>query len=112
MQITLAPALTAGSTWLVISCRLLCVLMQTTSGLVSASTFSKSVVIFTSHGRPSSSPTVLPSLAGLVTMHAGEVDVLRPVEDEPQQTLPHRACSPLHYLDHVASCKTAGLTVE
>ena len=67
MQITLQPASTAGTTWSVISCRLLCVLMQTTSGFL-ASTAAKSVVILTSQGRPSSSPTVFPSLAGLVTM--------------------------------------------
>ena len=67
MQITLQPALTAGTTCGSISSRLLCVLMQTTSGF-RARTASKSVVILTSHGRPSSSPTVFPSLAGLVTM--------------------------------------------
>ena len=67
MQMTSAPDLTAGTICGSTSFKLDCVLMQTTSGLV-ASTFSKSVVILTSHGRPSSSPTVLPSLAGLVTM--------------------------------------------
>src|SRR5665647_2814373 len=67
MQTTLLPAFTAGTICGSISPMLLCVLMQTTSGF-RARTASKSVVILTSHGRPSSSPTVLPSLAGLVTM--------------------------------------------
>src|SRR5450759_371004 len=67
MQTTLQPAFTAGTICGSISPMLLCVLMQTTSGFC-ARTASNSVVILTSHGRPSSSPTVLPSLAGLVTM--------------------------------------------
>ncbi len=67
MQTTLQPAFTAGTICGSISSRLLCVLMHTTSGFL-ASTAAKSVVIFTSQGRPRSSPTVFPSLAGLVTM--------------------------------------------
>src|SRR5450759_3452653 len=67
MQTTLQPAFTAGTSCGSISSILLCVLMQTTSGFC-ARTAAKSVVILTSQGRPSSSPTVFPSLAGLVTM--------------------------------------------
>ncbi len=67
IEMTFEPAITQGSTWAVISLRLLCVLMHTTSGR-SASTASWSVVIRTSHSQPSSSPTAIPTLAGFVTI--------------------------------------------
>ena len=58
------------------SSRLDCVLMQTTSGFV-ASTFSKSVVILTSHGPAEQLADGLALFGGVGDDAAGELDVLR-----------------------------------
>ena len=76
-------------------------LMQTTSGFW-ARTASKSVVILTSHGRSEQLADGLPLFGGVGDDDADEVDVLRAVEDEPQEALAHHAGAPLSDLDHVS----------